>query len=90
MNATEIRGLEKPFRGLYALDGLDKTVAVGADPTAEAGMFQSVWQIIGSVGMNMAMTPIDAGLVHVGLALAGGAIFDKDLGSEVDKTLKTG
>lgn len=30
MNAIEIRGLKKSFRGLYALDGLDMTVPVGA------------------------------------------------------------
>jgi len=30
MNAIEIRGLKKSFRGMYALDGLDMTVPVGA------------------------------------------------------------
>ena len=30
INAIEIRGLKKSFRGLYALDGLDMTVPVGA------------------------------------------------------------
>ena len=30
MNAIEIRGLKKSFRGLYAVDGLDMTVPVGA------------------------------------------------------------
>ncbi|MBR1423039.1 MAG: ATP-binding cassette domain-containing protein [Ruminococcus sp.] len=30
LNAIEIRGLTKSFRGLYALDGLDMTVPVGA------------------------------------------------------------
>ena len=30
MNAIEIRGLKKSFRGLYALDALDMTVPVGA------------------------------------------------------------
>ena len=30
MNAIEIRGLKKSFRGLYALDGLDMTVPAGA------------------------------------------------------------
>ena len=30
MNAIEIRGLSKSFRGLYAVDGLDMTVPVGA------------------------------------------------------------
>lgn len=30
MNAIEIRGLKKSFRGLYALDGLNMTVPVGA------------------------------------------------------------
>ena len=30
MNAIEIRGLRKSFRGLYALDGLNMTVPVGA------------------------------------------------------------
>ena len=30
MNAIEIRGLKKSFRGLYALDGLDMTIPVGA------------------------------------------------------------
>ena len=30
LNAIEIRGLKKSFRGLYALDGLDMTVPVGA------------------------------------------------------------
>jgi len=30
MNAIEIQGLKKPFRGLYALDGLYMTVPVGA------------------------------------------------------------
>ena len=30
MNAIEIQGLEKSFRGLYALDGLNMTVPVGA------------------------------------------------------------
>ncbi|MBR1586388.1 MAG: ATP-binding cassette domain-containing protein [Clostridia bacterium] len=30
MNAIEIHGLKKSFRGLYALDGLDMTVPVGA------------------------------------------------------------
>ena len=30
MNAIEIRGLSKSFRGLYALDGLNMTVPVGA------------------------------------------------------------
>ena len=30
MNAIEIRGLSKSFRGLYALDGLDMTVPVGS------------------------------------------------------------
>lgn len=30
MNAIEIRGLKKSFRGLYALDGLDMTVPVGS------------------------------------------------------------
>lgn len=30
MNAIEIKGLKKSFRGLYALDGLDMTVPVGA------------------------------------------------------------
>lgn len=30
MNAIEIRGLKKSFRGLFALDGLDMTVPVGA------------------------------------------------------------
>jgi len=30
MNAVEIRGLKKSFHGLYALDGLDMTVPVGA------------------------------------------------------------
>ena len=30
MNAIEIRGLKKSFRGLHALDGLDMTVPVGA------------------------------------------------------------
>ncbi|MBQ7345129.1 MAG: ATP-binding cassette domain-containing protein [Oscillospiraceae bacterium] len=30
MNAIEIKGLSKSFRGLYALDGLDMTVPVGA------------------------------------------------------------
>ena len=29
-NAIEIRNLKKSFRGLYALDGLDMTVPVGA------------------------------------------------------------
>ena len=28
MNAIEIRGLKKSFRGLYALDALDMTVPV--------------------------------------------------------------
>lgn len=30
MNAIEIRGLKKSFRGMFALDGLDMTVPVGA------------------------------------------------------------
>lgn len=30
MNAIEIRGLTKSFRGMYALDGLDMTVPIGA------------------------------------------------------------
>ena len=30
MNAIEIQGLKKSFRGLYALDGLNMTVTVGA------------------------------------------------------------
>ena len=30
MNAIDIRGLKKSFRGLYALDGLDMTVPEGA------------------------------------------------------------
>jgi len=30
MNAIEIQGLKKSFRGLYALDGLNMTVPVGA------------------------------------------------------------
>ena len=30
MNAIEIRGLKKSYRGMYALDGLDMTVPVGA------------------------------------------------------------
>ena len=30
MNAIELRGLKKSFRGLYALDGLDMTVPVRA------------------------------------------------------------
>ena len=30
MNAIEIKGLKKSFRGLYALDGLDMTVPLGA------------------------------------------------------------
>ncbi len=30
MNAIEIRGLSKSFRGMYAVDGLDMTVPVGA------------------------------------------------------------
>ena len=30
MNAIEIHGLKKSFRGLYALDGLNMTVPVGA------------------------------------------------------------
>ena len=30
MNAIEIRGLKKSFRGLYAVDGLNMTVPVGA------------------------------------------------------------
>lgn len=30
MNAIEIRNLSKSFRGLYALDGLNMTVPVGA------------------------------------------------------------
>ena len=30
MNAIEIRGLKKSFRGMNALDGLDMTVPVGA------------------------------------------------------------
>ena len=30
MNAIEIRGLKKSFRGLYALDGLNMTVPQGA------------------------------------------------------------
>lgn len=30
MNAIEIRGLTKSFKGLYALDGLNMTVPVGA------------------------------------------------------------
>ena len=30
MNAIEIRGLKKSFRGLYALNGLDMTVPIGA------------------------------------------------------------
>ena len=30
MNAIEIRGLKKSFRGLYAVDGLDMTVPQGA------------------------------------------------------------
>ena len=30
MNAIEISGLKKSFRGLYALDGLNMTVPVGA------------------------------------------------------------
>ena len=30
MNAVEIRGLTKSFRGMYALQGLDMTVPVGA------------------------------------------------------------
>ena len=30
MNATEIKGLKKLFRGMYALDGLDMTVPVGS------------------------------------------------------------
>ena len=30
MNAIEIRGLTKSFRGMYALDGINMTVPVGA------------------------------------------------------------
>ena len=30
MNAIEIRGLKKSFRGLHAVDGLDMTVPTGA------------------------------------------------------------
>ena len=30
MNAIEIRGLKKSFRGMYALDGLNMTVPVGS------------------------------------------------------------
>ena len=30
MNAIEIRGLKKSFRGLYAIDGLNMTVPQGA------------------------------------------------------------
>ena len=30
MNAIKIQGLKKSFRGLYALDGLNMTVPVGA------------------------------------------------------------
>lgn len=30
MNAIEIRGLSKSFRGMYAVDGLDMTVTQGA------------------------------------------------------------
>ncbi|MBQ7372312.1 MAG: ATP-binding cassette domain-containing protein [Blautia sp.] len=54
MNAIEIRGLKKSFRGLYALDGLDMTVPVGA-----------IYGFIGENGSGKSTTEkMICGLIH--------------------------
>lgn len=54
MNAIEIRGLKKSFRGLYALDVLDMTVPVGA-----------IYGFIGENGSGKSTTEkLICGLLH--------------------------
>lgn len=60
MNAIEIRGLKKSFRGLYALDGLDMTVPVGA--------------IYGFIGENGSGKSTTEKLICGHLVLSGGKI----------------
>ena len=66
MNAIEIRGLKKSFRGLHALDGLDMTVPVGA--------------IYGFIGENGSGKSTTEKLICGHLMPSGGKIhlFDRD------------
>ena len=54
MNAIEIRGLKKSFRGMYALNGLNMTVPKG-----------SIYGFIGENGSGKSTTEkIICGLIH--------------------------
>ena len=66
MNAIEIRGLKKQFRGMYALNGLDMTVPVGA--------------IYGFIGENGSGKSTTEKLICGHLVSNGGTIklFDRD------------
>lgn len=66
MNAIEIRGLKKSFRGMYALDGLNMTVPVGA--------------IYGFIGENGSGKSTTEKLICGLLVPSGGEIklFDKE------------
>ena len=66
MNAIEIRGLKKSFRGLYALDGLDMTVPVGA--------------IYGFIGENGSGKSTTEKLICGHLVPGGGKIFRNTIG----------
>ena len=51
------------------------TTMVGADPAAEAGMFQSVWQIIGSESGDMGMTMDMTTMCNINLMFFMAGIF---------------
>ena len=66
MNAIEIRNLSKSFRGLYALDGLNMTVPVGA-LIENAGCFPSstVWDNLMMQAINLGLPDRDAEIRRV-------------------------
>ena len=75
MNAIEIRGLKKSFRGMYALNGLDMTVPVG-----------SIYGFIGENGSGKSTTEklicghlvSNGGTINYNTANNGGAVYISD------------
>lgn len=94
MNAIEIRGLSKSFRGMYAVDHLDMTVPVGAiyGFIGENGSGKSTTEklICGLLpkggGMLLFMTvsmitPLASTAMNLLLSLSGAALFSLGLGA---------
>lgn len=91
MNAIEIKDLSKSFRGMYAVDHLDAMylcISVAAKNRTWLSMVGSFVVCMFMFMMVPMITPLNATVLHVILALAGAVIFGVIFGALSNVILK--